>query len=64
MQNLDANFELFNSLLIASNCEPISRNEAEDWGLNKDLSEAEIVQMSNDLISEIGSIRCENKNQY
>lgn len=64
MQNLDANFELFNSLLIASNCDTISRNEAEDWGLHKPLSEAEIVQIVNDLLSEIGSTRCENKIQY
>ena len=63
MENLDANFELFNSLLITSNCEPISRNEAKDWGLNKALSEADILQIVNDLLSEIGSIRCENKNQ-
>lgn len=64
MQNLDANLELFNSLLIASNCDTISRNEAEDWGLDKALSEAEIVQLVNDLLSEIGTTRCENKIQY
>ncbi len=64
MENLDANFELFNSLLIASNCEPISINEADDWGLHKPLSEAEIRQLVNDLLSEIGSTRCENKIQY
>jgi hypothetical protein len=58
------NLELFNNILMAANCEPISVNESFDWGLDKELSESYIVQMANDLLSEIGSIKCENKNLY
>ncbi len=64
MKNLESNLDLFNSILIAANCEPISKNEAFDWGLHKELSENYIIQIANDLLNEIGSNKCENRNSY
>lgn len=64
MTTLEKNLGLFNSILETYGYEPISEWYARDLSLDTDLSYTAIEQLANDEMSEIQSLRSENKNSW
>lgn len=56
--------ELFNEVLTAKGHDPLSEDEAADWGLSSGMRSDKIEELAKDFISESHTIKQDNKNSW